>query len=542
MELFRQWWRKDEEPAAPLYGSNAGSGAFPPGSQGPGKNMNSSNGSSAESAFTVDAKVQSYRWDGPSGVSGASSNSLDDKENVQSTTEQQQQQHKAGAFQNVPRDSMVDFLSNIGPGPATPVKSKTPKKLTMPGIGTPGAGTPSDSLKKSKSQGSRSARRGKPDRHVIGAPQMLEHAVHVRHDTESETGFEGLPPAMESQLSNRQKNTKADGSKQSEQDALVELLMRGSADVSVEQEVEPDTPVYVDDDPQSKYDIVEKIGEGASGAVYLVEGADKTDPSGTKRKIYALKKVRPTTDQERIMLEAEVEVMHTLRHRNLVRCHETFRFDGSWWITMEYMSGGCLTDVLDFARVRRLRLKECHIAYILKEVIQGLQYMHLQRRIHRDIKSDNVLVDTDSAQIKIADFGFAAQLTEQENKRVSFVGTPYWMAPELVRRCAYDHKVDIWALGILGIECAEWEPPNLSCSPAEALTLIQTSPPPKLRRPEKWSPEFRDFLARCLVLVPLKRATTAELMAHPFIATASPRKELVPIFRVAKLMGQKGSG
>ena len=160
---------------------------------------------------------------------------------------------------------------------------------------------------------------------------------------------------------------------------------------------------------------------------------------------------------------------------------------------MELMKGGSLTDILGV----RVDFPEACIAYVCKHMLMALAFMHRQHRMHRDIKSDNVLVDYNGV-VKVADFGFAINLTEEETKRTSVVGTPYWMAPELIRGAEYDAKVDIWSLGITALEMAEGEPPLLHEAPLRALLLITINPAPTLRHKDRWSRSFSHFLTRCM--------------------------------------------
>lgn len=163
---------------------------------------------------------------------------------------------------------------------------------------------------------------------------------------------------------------------------------------------------------------------------------------------------------------------------------------------------------------------EACIAFVTRVLLEGLAFLHTQKRLHRDIKSDNVLVDFNGS-VKIADFGFAVGLSEEADKRKSVVGTPFWMAPELIRGSEYDGKVDVWSLGITALEMAEGEPPYLKELPLRALFLIASAASgPALREPHSWSQAFNGFLARALDPNPATRATAEELLKHPFIATA----------------------
>ena len=146
----------------------------------------------------------------------------------------------------------------------------------------------------------------------------------------------------------------------------------------------------------------------------------------------------------------------------------------------------------------------------------SLAFMHREYRLHRDIKSDNVLINYDG-HVKVADFGFAINLTSEQSKRTSVVGTPYWMAPELIRGSEYDYKVDVWSTGITAIEMAEGEPPLLNEPPLRALLLITTNRSPTLKKKQMWTTEFHHFLATCLHMHPEKRSSSEQLLLHPFI-------------------------
>jgi protein-serine/threonine kinase len=290
--------------------------------------------------------------------------------------------------------------------------------------------------------------------------------------------------------------------------------------------VAPKEPVYIHNkNPRREFSNWTQIGQGASGSVFVAhkKGGEKV----------ALKKVKPENKVESDALAMEIRMMCCTRHPNLLKCYETYKWESHMWIVMEFMDGGCLTDAIESYQVLRRTMREDEIAYVLREVLQGLKFMHGLKRLHRDIKSDNVLIAKDG-RVKVADFGFCAELTEQRAKRTTCVGTPYWMAPELIRQKEYDYKVDVWSVGILAIECAEWEPPYMDETPYHALYLITHTRAPTLKTPQKWSPEFSDFLARCLVLNPSKRASAAELLEHPFLAKACGREQVAQSFAATR--------
>jgi serine/threonine protein kinase len=198
---------------------------------------------------------------------------------------------------------------------------------------------------------------------------------------------------------------------------------------------------------------------------------------------------------------------------------------------MEFMGGGCLTDILD--QYESVEMSEAQIALVCKETLKALVYIHSLHRIHRDIKSDNILLG-DNGEVKIADFGYAAQLTQNQQKRTTVVGTPYWMAPELIRGHMYGVKVDCWSTGILLMEMAEGEPPYMEYPPLRALFMITTKGIPDLRDAAKWSEDMRDFLAKCLTKEVDQRPDAQTLLRHAFLRKACPSSQLIQAITAAR--------
>ncbi|KAI1105895.1 Pkinase-domain-containing protein [Jackrogersella minutella] len=276
------------------------------------------------------------------------------------------------------------------------------------------------------------------------------------------------------------------------------------------------------DDPNLSYSKQKKIGQGASGSVYVAkvkEGA----VSGVAREVLrsqgaraqvAIKQMDLAHQPRKELIVNEIMVMKDSKHRNIVNFLDAFlrNNNAELWVVMEYMEGGALTDVIDNNPV----ITEEQISTICLETCRGLQHLHSQNIIHRDIKSDNVLLDA-RGNVKITDFGFCAKLTETKSKRATMVGTPYWMAPEVVKQKEYGPKVDIWSLGIMAIEMIESEPPYLNEEPLKALYLIATNGTPRLKKPEKLSKELKAFLSVCLCVDVKSRASADELLQHDFL-------------------------
>lgn len=312
------------------------------------------------------------------------------------------------------------------------------------------------------------------------------------------------------------------------------------------------------DDPQLSYSKQKKIGQGASGSVYVAKIQENAISPVAKRlyKSYgsksqvAIKQMDLRNQPRKELIVNEIIVMKESSHPNIVNFLDSFLQEGNneLWVVMEFMEGGALTDVID----NNPHITEAQISTVCNEAsarltrslvhsntfiqtCKGLAHLHSQNIIHRDIKSDNVLLDA-RGNVKIsrssatflllqgaslinasADFGFCAKLTDQKSKRATMVGTPYWMAPEVVKQKEYGSKVDMWSLGIMAIEMIESEPPYLNEEPLKALFLIATNGTPTLKNPDKLSRELKIFLSQCLTVDVKNRATAEEILAGDFL-------------------------
>ncbi|KAL1490995.1 hypothetical protein ABEB36_011658 [Hypothenemus hampei] len=282
--------------------------------------------------------------------------------------------------------------------------------------------------------------------------------------------------------------------------------------------------VRMDTDPEEYWDMIGELGDGAYGKVYKAQHRHTGQ-------LAAAKMCRLEGDDDLCDFMIEIDILTEIKHPNIVELLEAFHKEQQLWLLIEYCDGGALDSIMTELEKP---LNEPQIAYVCQNMCKGLQFLHKSHVIHRDLKAGNVLL-TMAGGVKIADFGVSAKNKSTMQKHDTFIGTPYWMAPEVVlcetfRDNPYDFKVDIWSMGITLIEFAQTEPPNHEMSPMRVLLKIQKSDPPKLEQPSKWSKDFNDFLSKALIKDPQKRPTCEELLKHPFIhrtLDAKPIKDLL---------------
>ncbi|XGW06617.1 hypothetical protein V3C99_016722 [Haemonchus contortus] len=260
-------------------------------------------------------------------------------------------------------------------------------------------------------------------------------------------------------------------------------------------------------DPRADLADFKVVGEGSTGTVLAAYKV-------SSKQIVAVKRMNLRKQQRRELLFNEVSIMRDYQHANIVRMFSSHIVGDELWVVMEYMEGGSLTDI-----VTQTRMTEPQIATVALQVLRALEFLHSRRVIHRDIKSDSILLKADGT-VKISDFGFCGQLSEEFPRRRSLVGTPYWTAAEVIARQPYDTGADIWSFGIMLIEMVEGEPPLFNEQPFQAMKMIRDEPAPKFNPTANVSAELAHMLSRCLVKDPSQRATASELLRHPLLTKA----------------------
>uniref|UniRef100_A0A8C4NST2 Mitogen-activated protein kinase kinase kinase kinase n=1 Tax=Dicentrarchus labrax TaxID=13489 RepID=A0A8C4NST2_DICLA len=279
-------------------------------------------------------------------------------------------------------------------------------------------------------------------------------------------------------------------------------------------------------DPLDDYELIHRIGCGTYGDVFKARNIRTSE-------LAAIKIVKLDPGDDITSIQQEITMMKECKHKNIVAYFGSYHRNTKLWICMEYCGGGSLQDMYHVTGP----LKEKQIAYVCRETLQGLYHLHETGKMHRDIKGANILL-TERGDVKLADFGVAAEISASVAKRKSFIGTPYWMAPEVAaveKKGGYNHLCDIWAVGITAIELAELQPPMFDLHPMRALMLMSKSnfQPPRLKDKTKWSAGFQSFVKMALIKNPRKRPSAETLLQHPFVTQLLTRNLVIELLDMA---------
>uniref|UniRef100_A0A4W6ECG0 non-specific serine/threonine protein kinase n=1 Tax=Lates calcarifer TaxID=8187 RepID=A0A4W6ECG0_LATCA len=285
-------------------------------------------------------------------------------------------------------------------------------------------------------------------------------------------------------------------------------------------------------DPLDDYELIHRIGCGTYGDVFKARNIRTSE-------LAAIKIVKLDPGDDITSIQQEITMMKECKHKNIVAYFGSYHRNTKLWICMEYCGGGSLQDIYHGTNTNLFeKLKKLNIGLVLNQILMsGLYHLHETGKMHRDIKGANILL-TERGDVKLADFGVAAEISASVAKRKSFIGTPYWMAPEVAaveKKGGYNHLCDIWAVGITAIELAELQPPMFDLHPMRALMLMSKSnfQPPRLKEKSKWSAGFHSFVKMALIRNPRKRPSAETLLQHPFVTQLLTRNLIIELLDMA---------
>ncbi|KAI9245438.1 kinase-like domain-containing protein [Sporodiniella umbellata] len=350
---------------------------------------------------------------------------------------------------------------------------------------------------------------GIPEEVVKNNPSTVERVLnHVR-----------MPDSLQSDTTHLPKGY-APPSRARSSKLLHLSILKTSADIPAQLDSKSgslDTIVDSTTDPNTVYTDFVLIAEGESGPMYAAKHINT-------QRIVAIKKIALDKKENIGKIRNELMAMKMSRHPNIVELVACYSIHKEIWVVMECMD----VSLADMISLENIQLTESHMRRVIRDLLRALTRLHRLGRMHRDIRSDNILLNS-RGEVKLADFRHCAQLTTSKPHRQSIVGTPYWMAPEVIKGQEYDTKVDIWSLGVVLLEMAQGDPPYVEHPPLKALFLIASHGLPALQEPDRWSEEFKEFLKLCTTEDPGKRPDADTLLQHPFLTFVATSKDMIEL-------------
>ncbi|CAL8086798.1 unnamed protein product [Calicophoron daubneyi] len=360
------------------------------------------------------------------------------------------------------------------------------------------------------------ALRGVPSKHALFPPPPLQPIPNTGEHSKLPL-FPSNPISVRNGYYNQRLPTEYEhGSQDLNLDGQVTWTTQTAHHLSPDEFRSALAQVVTPGDPRRDLEELGPIGEGSTGVVCLMRHR-------LTNRYVAVKRMNIFKQQRRELLFNEVMIMQSYPHPNIVEMFASHLIRDELWVVMEYLEGGALTSI-----VSRTLMSEQQIATVCRSVLKALAFLHDHGIIHRDVKSDSILLSS-RGQVKLSDFGFCAQITPEVPRRRSLVGTPYWMSPEVISRKPYGTSVDVWSMGVLLIEMVDGEPTYFSEPPLRVMRRIQDEAVPHLANPHRSSRRLNSFLSLMLVREPSCRATAAQLLLHPFIQLASSCDCLLPL-------------
>lgn len=381
--------------------------------------------------------------------------------------------------------------------------------------------------KKDKKKKDKKGKKSKMDDFEISEPSGFEQITHVEL---GEKGLVGFPEEWREKLTAAGLTNMEIEKNPAECKSIVESGITNDMDkrecfIKEIEEEEDITQYTTNNDPDENYENLSRNIYGDEDEYMANRRADGMEVS--------LKRIRITKQTKRAIMR-EVIVLSKCKDKHILQYVECYLINDTLWLVTELMDFGQLTNIIDLREA--LPMQEMHIAYVCRRVLKGLIYLHEKGIVHRDIKSDNILVHQNGS-IKISNFGFAAVLSSAHPTRNSVVGTPFWMAPELIRTENYDYKIDVWSLGITCREMTDGIPPYMDLPPMKALFQITTQGVPPLEG--TWTDLFRSFLNECLQSDVSKRGTAKKMLDHSFLSSECTKNEFVKFINEIKRIGDE---